>query len=311
MRSARNPVRAVVPATSANLGPGFDTLGLAVGLHDVVEAQATSGGLEVSVTGEGADAVSRDENHLVIRAMRATFDMLGTAPAGLAVTCTNSIPHGRGLGSSAAAIVAGVLAARELVPHGATRLNKDAVLGLAAGIEGHPDNVAACLLGGVTIAWTSNGLVRAVPMDVHHAVRPVVCVPTTSLSTDEARGLLPELVPHEEAARNAGRAALLVEALTRRPDLLLDATEDILHQQYREPAMPGTLTLVHELRTRGLAAVVSGAGPSVLVLATDDQVVTAPKAWEVRALAVDRLGAVVSQSADPDSNDTVASRHGA
>ena len=304
-------VRVRVPATSANLGPGFDTLGLALDWHDVVTAtivdprSATGRDRDaradrrttVEVTGEGAGVVPDDDGHLVARSMRETFDLLRVRADHLRLRCENSVPHSRGLGSSAAAIVAGVLAARALA--GATDLSDDAVLALGARLEGHPDNVAACLLGGLTVAWTSQQRVRAVRLEVHPEVRAVVCVPAAVLSTEAARGLLPDAVPHADAARNAANAALLVEALTRRPELLLDATHDLLHQKYRAVAMPDSLALVDELRSLDLAAVVSGAGPSVLVLTArqDDTArvvdVAGPAGWQVRLLDVDRRGAVV------------------
>ena len=296
-------VRVTVPATSANLGPGFDALGLALELHDVVEAELTDGGFEVQVNGVGAGEVPLDGDHLVVRTMRAAFTSLGVEVAGLRVSCTNTIPQGRGLGSSAAAIVAGVLAARALV--GAPD-DAEAALALAADLEGHPDNVAPCLLGGLTIAWSSSGKAMAVALDVHRDVRPVVCVPAESLSTEAARGLLPASVPHAAAARNAGRAALLVEALTRRPDLLLDATEDELHQPYRAPAMPETLTLVKDLRERGVAAVVSGAGPSVLALTITGQRIGDVPGWQVLDLPVERRGAATTRSDGTDRYEMVA-----
>jgi homoserine kinase len=296
-------VRVTVPATSANLGPGFDALGLALELHDVVEAELTDGGIEVLVSGVGAGEVPLDGDHLVVRTMRAAFSSLGVDASGLRVNCTNTIPHSRGLGSSAAAIVAGVLAARALA--GAPD-DAGAALALAAELEGHPDNVAPCLLGGLTIAWSSSGKAMAVALDVHPDVRPVVFVPAESLSTEAARGLLPASVPHAAAARNAGRAALLVEALTRRPDLLLDATEDELHQPYRAPAMPETLALVKDLRGRGFAAVVSGAGPSVLALTVADQRIGDVPGWQVLDLPVERRGAVTTRSDGADRYEMVA-----
>lgn len=303
-----------VPATSANLGPGFDTLGLALDWHDVVTARvveqtptadgrptarSAGGRTTVEVSGEGAGVIPGDHHHLVARSMRETFDLLRVRADELELRCENSVPHGRGLGSSAAAIVAGVLAARALAAADTGQLPDDAVLALAARIEGHPDNVAACLLGGLTIAWTSHQRPRAVRLEVHPELRAIACVPEAPLSTAAARALLPAAVPHADAARNAAGAALLVEALTRRPELLLDATHDVLHQQYRAPAMPDSLALVAELRARGLAAVVSGAGPSVVVLSTgaDDLAsvveVTGQGSWQVRQLEVDRHGAVV------------------
>ena len=258
-----------VPATSANLGPGFDALGLALELRDVVRARREPAGtLAVHVTGEGETSVPRDASHLVVRAAHAAWDALGEPRAGLSLWCTNVVPHGRGLGSSAAAAVAGVLAARALA--GAPD-DPAAALAVATALEGHPDNAAAALLGGVTIAW-SGGSGPASPRAVRVApspdLRASVLVPDVELSTETARGLLPASVPHGDAALTAGRAALLVEALSRRPDLLLDATEDRLHQSYRAPAMPATAGLVTALRAQGWAAVVSGAGPSVLVLSS-------------------------------------------
>jgi homoserine kinase len=266
-----------VPATSANLGPGYDTLGLALSLHDEVEARVTSSGLSLSVSGEGAvDVAGAGEKHLVVRAMRAAFDELGGGqPPGIELRCVNRIPHGRGLGSSAAAISAGILAARALAGAPA---GPDDVLPLANALEGHPDNVAPCLYGGLTIAWLPGGAAggemsggsapgpraRAVRLTPLPEVRPVVLVAPAPVSTEVARGLLPDKVTHADAARNAGRAALLVAALTARPEALLDATEDLLHQDYRAPAMPATHDLVRRLRAIGVPAVVSGAGPSVL-----------------------------------------------
>ena len=287
-------VRVRVPATSANLGPGFDALGLALTLYDDVVVRVADEGLYVDVAGEGADSVPRTRRHLVVRALQAGFDALGGQPRGLEVVCANRIPHGRGLGSSAAAIVAGLTAARALVLGGEDQLDDAALLALAAEIEGHPDNVAACLLGGLTLAWTgSDGTARAVRLPVSPALRPVVFVPSTTSSTAKARRALPPTVPHADAARNAGRSALLVHALAADPELLFTATEDRLHQQYRAGAHPRTTGLVEALRADGVAAVVSGAGPSVLALAgpADDLAPYTPRGWTMEVPAVDRGGA--------------------
>lgn len=281
-------VRVRVPATSANLGPGFDAFGLALGLYDDVVARVGEGGIVVDVAGEGADDVPRDKRHLVIRSMRATFDVLGGQPRGIEIVCANRIPHGRGLGSSAAAIVAGVLAASSLVLGG---LPPAEVLALCTEIEGHPDNVAACLLGGLTLAWRTGSTVDAVRLPVAPDLAPVAFVPASRSSTSKARKLLPEVVPHADAATNAARAALLVEALGRRPDLLLPATEDLLHQPYRAEAMPRTATLVNALRDKGIPAVVSGAGPTVLAFGGAD--FPAGRGWTVLPLPVDPDGAQV------------------
>lgn len=288
------PVRVRVPATSANLGPGFDALGLALALYDDVVVRVADEGLYVDVAGEGADSVPRTRRHLVVRALQAGFDALGGQPRGLEVVCANRIPHGRGLGSSAAAIVAGLTAARALVLGGEETLDDAALLGLAAELEGHPDNVAACLLGGLTLAWAPDGgPARAVRLPVSARLRPVVFVPTTTSSTARARKALPETVPHADAARNAGRSALLVHALAADPELLFAATEDRLHQHYRASSQPRTAGLVEALRADGVPAVVSGAGPSVLAFAgpADDLGSYVPRGWSVEVLAVDQGGA--------------------
>jgi homoserine kinase len=299
-------VRVRVPATSANLGPAFDCAGLALTVHDELAFTLTDGGLEVVMTGEGADTLPADESHLVVRAFRAACAELGWTPAGLRIVTRNGIPQGRGMGSSAAAVVAGVLGAWALCPTVDT-VDQDAVLRLVTEIEGHPDNVAACLLGGATLSWMGDAGARADRLAVSDEVLPVVLVPGTTLSTHVARGLLPELVPHADAAFNAGRAGLLVHALTTAPELLLEATEDRLHQAQRGAAMPASHDLVGRLRAAGHAAVVSGAGPSLLVLTRrhpgDRDAGTAvrvdgirelvPAGWQVLPLEIDRAGATV------------------
>jgi homoserine kinase len=295
------PAVVTVPATSANLGPGFDCLGLALALYDevVVTAGDPADGdhVDVAVQGEGAGSLPADAQHLVVRAVHAALDAMHAAHPPLSLSCTNRIPHGRGLGSSAAAVVAGLLAGRGLVADGRQRLPDDRVLSLASEMEGHPDNAAACLLGGLTLAWSDDAGVHAVRLEPRPDLRAAVLVPATQLATETARGLLPAAVPHADAVHAAGRAALLVAALTGVPavdGILLPATEDRLHQGYREPAMPETLALVAALRAAGHAAVVSGAGPTVLVLATGQApAVDAPPGWQVLTLDPDRTGARV------------------
>jgi homoserine kinase len=263
------PTRVRVPATSANLGPGFDAFGLALTLYDDVVAQVSDdAGIRVDVHGEGADTVPRDHRHLVAKAMLRGFDALGGRPRGVDLVCANRIPHGRGLGSSSAAIIAGLLLARALVVGGDERLPDAALLELAVTLEGHPDNVASCLYGGVVVAFTrSSGETDVLRLSAAPGIVPVVCVPSTAVPTKKSRALLPETVPHADAAFNAARAALLVPALTGRPDLLLEATDDRLHQPYRRAAYPRTGDLVAKLRAVGIPAAVSGAGPTVLALA--------------------------------------------
>jgi homoserine kinase len=288
-------VRVRVPATSANLGPAFDSAGLALTRHDVLEFAVRDGGLTVEMRGEGAATLPTDESHLVVRAFRAACAELGWLPPGLSVVAENAIPQGRGMGSSAAAVVAGIVGAWALCP-GVDGIDDDAVLRLATELEGHPDNVAPCLLGGATVSWMAAGGARAARLAVHPDVRPVVLVPDGTLSTHVARGLLPDVVPHADAAHNAGRAALLVHALTTDPTLLLEATDDRLHQRQRAEAMPESIALVDRLRDAGHAAVVSGAGPSVLVLTlagAGDLAAFVPEAWTVHPLEVDADGATV------------------
>jgi homoserine kinase len=259
-------VRVRVPATTANLGPGYDSLGLALGLYDDVVVRVAETDLQIDIAGEGADTLPRDERHLLVRSMRAAFDLLGGQPRGLEVVCANRIPHGRGLGSSSAAIVAGLMAARAVTIGGPERLDDAGLLALASELEGHPDNVAPCLLGGFTIAWTDEDRARAVRLDPAEGLVPVVFVPSQPVLTETARGLLPKQVPHADAAFNAARSALLVAAVTTDPKLLFAATEDRLHQDYRAPAMPASAALIGALRAEGVPAVVSGAGPTVLAL---------------------------------------------
>jgi homoserine kinase len=316
MNTARTSVRIRVPATSANLGPAFDCAGLALSCADDLEFTVTDGGLSVEMTGEGADALPTDESHLVVRAFRAACDELGWTPPGLRLATTNAIPQGRGMGSSAAAVVGGVFGAWALCPDvGAIDLG--AVLRLADRFEGHADNVAACLHGGVTLAWDGDDGPVAERLDVDPRIQPLLLVPGSTLSTTAARGLLPELVPHGDASFNAGRSALLVAALTWDPGLLLPATEDRLHQRQRAAAMPDSLALVDRLRAEGLAAVVSGAGPSVLVLTgrhpgddlvdfTDGVAVRrvaglTPPGWRLLPLSVDGTGARVLSGAQVSS----------
>ncbi|WP_101832253.1 homoserine kinase [Frankia canadensis] len=339
-------VRVRVPATSANLGPGFDSFGLALALHDEVEVTVTASGLSVDAT--GADEVAQDETHLVVRAIRATFDLLGRPQPGLALRCANRIPHGRGLGSSAAAIVAGVVAGAALTHDdlgpgfesasraapgtgdagtGAggrdgdaageaveaavgSRGESDWMLRLAGEIEGHPDNVAAALEGGFTVAWQDPDGARCLRVEPFDGLRPVVFVPTVRQSTRESRGALPERIGLPDAAHTLGRAALLALALSaaepagasRRAELLLRATEDRLHQPYRLPAVPGTAELVAGLRALGIPATLSGSGPSVLALAVSGQqaataVGAAGADFSVAPLTVDRVGARITRFA--------------
>lgn len=282
------PVRVRVPATSANLGPGYDSFGLALSRHDEVTASVTGAGLVIELADDDTEQLALDETHLVVRSMRACFELLGGQPPGLWLHCVNRIPHGRGLGSSAAAIVAGVELARGLHRDGRQLLDDAEALALASELEGHPDNVAACLLGGLTVAWLEQGVGRAIRLSPA-GIRPVLFVPPERSATRAARAALPAQVPHADAAFNLARAALLPLALSGRPELLLTATEDRLHQCYRASGMPASLRLVEQLRSQQIAAVVSGAGPAVLALTVGEQAEQAaagcPAGWECAVLS--------------------------
>ena len=296
-----------VPATTANLGPGYDSLGLALALHDTLTVESLeTDELLFELRGEGAETLPQDASHLVIRAMEAAFERLGFRHGGLKVTADNVNPHGRGLGSSASAVVAAVSAANAMVPE-AHRRGRDWILQLTSEIEGHPDNVAPAIFGGLALSWQDSDQYSSTSATVVDSVIPVVAVPDFELSTEAARALLPASVGHHAAAMNAGRAALLIHALTHKPEFLLAGTEDYLHQSYRAEAMRPSAALIGALRAAGHAAVVSGAGPTVLVLANGEAEAAAAVAfigefnaantpdiaWRVLKLAVDVEGAKV------------------
>jgi len=260
-------IKVSVPATSANLGPGYDSLALALELRDEVTAELNSENkVSVMITGEGAGILPNDHTHLIAKTIIQTAQVFDLEIGGFTLDCKNAIPQGRGLGSSAAAVIAGLTIARELLD---LEIDDDFVLQTATKIEGHPDNASACLLGGLTISWeTENGEVNTRAMNVNQAIIPVVGIAKTELATEKARGLIPTQVPHSDAVYNSARTALLVAALVADPGSLLDATSDKLHQQYRRPAYPESMELVDLLRKNNVAACISGAGPTVLALTT-------------------------------------------
>jgi len=284
------PMQVQVPATSANLGPGFDCLGLALSMFDRYIAQVQDEpGVDIDVAGEGADDVARNEKNLVIKAMYKGFEFLGGKPRGIALRQLNVIPHGRGLGSSASAIVGGLSLARALVLGGNERMSLEDMLVLANEMEGHPDNVAAAIFGNANIAWQDlqrgHMVAQSVNIDVDPRISGLAFIPATAVATSKARKMLPETLPHADAVRNTSNAALLVHALQHRPDLLHTATADFLHQSYRKEAMPQSFALLTKLRDAGVAAFISGAGPTVLVLHTGGPA----EAEELRRAAGDKF----------------------
>lgn len=264
---------AVVPASSANLGPGFDSLGLALSLYDEIQAETTESGLVIEVTGEGAGQVPDDESHLVVRAIRRGLAAGGVSVSGLNIKCRNVIPHSRGLGSSAAAVVGGLAVANGLIAQsGSQPLTLDQLVQLSSEFEGHPDNASAAVLGGAVVSWTEPGPVyAAAPLALHPDIHLFPAIPQVRSSTAETRAVLPEQIAHKDATFNVSRAALLVVALTQRPDLLMAATEDVMHQPQRAAAMPASAEYLAMLRRSGVAAVLSGAGPAVIAFSTEPE----------------------------------------
>ena len=294
-----------VPATSANLGPGYDCMGLALGWEDVIDVQAAprrnpeAAQLSVEITGQGAGTLPTDASHLVISLVQRILAARGYALPDLHLRAHNTIPHSRGMGSSAAAVATAVVTASQLLPEG---LSPEEQLQIGSRIEGHPDNYVPALRGGVALSWEDDRRFATVPLQPHPELRTVLAVPDFEQSTEAARDLLPAQVPHQEAARNSARSALLVHALTTDPAVLLQATEDALHQEYRRSAFPASMELVDRLRAAGHAAVISGAGPSVLVLTSGDDAAQAAggligaqpgETWTPAILPISTTGATV------------------
>jgi len=257
-----------VPATSANLGPGFDALGLALALYNEVVAEERDG-VTVTIDGEGADRLARDAHNVVARGVRLAYEAAGRPFKGCALACVNRIPVARGLGSSAAAWVGGLAAGNALL---GSPLSRDALLGLAARAEGHPDNVAAAVFGGLTVSCGTPQGVTAVTLPVPKNLAWVVLVPEVTSATAEARALLPRSVPREDAVFNVQRVALLLAGLqTALPAALSVALEDRLHQPYRLKLFPWMPTVAAAARAAGaLGCVLSGAGPSLLAVVDGD-----------------------------------------
>lgn len=290
-----------MPASSANLGPGFDSIGMALGVWDTCRVTALAEpGLHIEVSGEGSASVARDETHLVVRSMRRAWAELGVeAPPGLALECHNSVPHGRGMGSSATAIVAGIVAAQSLACE--SEVDLTFANNLAARLEGHPDNASASVFGGATVSFSDDPLLgtTTLRLRVHPDVVPVVFAPEVQLSTAKARSVLPTHVRLGDAAANTARAAALVHALEHAPEHLIAATRDWLHQEPRRASYAASMALVDTLRASGHAAAISGAGPSVLALAlrpvVESVAAHVPEGWRVLTPGIPERGAQVTR----------------
>jgi homoserine kinase len=252
-----------VPATIANLGPAFDALGVAIAVYNTVSAELSSEPL-VTVSGSGEDGLPQDATNLVYRAASAIAQRAGRRTA-FRVHCRNDIPPGRGLGSSAAAIVGGAVAANEALSR---PVNRDELLDLVWHLEGHPDNVAPALLGGVVLTVATDGMLRWTRIVPAWEAALVVAIPEFTVATEQARAVLPQRVPFADAVANVSRTAWLVAAmLTGRPELLATAMEDRLHQPYRRSLVPGMEDAFVAARQAGAyAAALCGSGPSVLAV---------------------------------------------
>jgi homoserine kinase len=292
-------LRCAAPATVANLGPGFDTLALAVEVRNevVVETEAEPA---VVVRGEGAGEVPEDASNLVFRSMTYLSRELGRPLPQFRMESENRIPLQRGLGSSASAVVSGLVLADRLLEAG---LDPDRLLELAADLEGHPDNVAACLQGGLVVAYLSRDGWRAERLEASPGLRPVLLVPEHERTlTVDARRVLPRDVPLADAAFNLGRTALTVRALTERPELLGAALEDRLHQSRRLALAPSARGLFEDLRERGIPACVAGAGPSLLIFDGGAPLPDLGPGWRLLRPEIAREGAVLDGSADGDGD---------
>lgn len=291
-----------VPASSANLGPGYDTLGIALSLYDTVEVEVIKSGLEVEIFGEGADELPRDGSHLVVKAIRSALKAADASVTGLRVVCNNTIPQSRGLGSSASAAVAGVAAGNALA---GSPLSGAQLVQLSSAFEGHPDNAAASVLGNAVVSWTTVPVdghslpeYRAATLDVHPSIKATALVPNFHASTQAVRRVLPSHVTHADAAFNVSRTAVNVAALTSYPELLWEGTRDRLHQPYRADVLPVTAEWVNRLRNRGYAAYLSGAGPTVMVLHTEEieeSILDDARAQGLRVLELSVAGPVTAE----------------
>ena len=293
-------VHVSVPATSANLGPGFDALGLALALRNEAWIEE-SDAVAVEVEGEGADRLGADPDNVVVRGARMAFEAAGRPFRGVRLRCRNRIPLARGLGSSAAAWVAGLAGANALL---GDPIDRDGLLALAARAEGHPDNVAAALLGGLAVSCVDGARVLALSLPVAARIRWVALVPEAESSTRQARAVLPEAVPHRDAVFNVQRVSLLLAALgAGREDLIAAGMQDRLHQPYRARLFPWMETVQAAAGRAGAAGcALSGAGSALIaaVVGPPEPVAAAMEAalaghrvkGRAHVLAVDTAGAV-------------------
>lgn len=295
-------IKVTIPATTANVGPGFDCLGIALTLYNEIEVEETEEGLLIEVEGRDRDKIDTDENNLVYQSMLKTFDKVGYSSKGLRIKQYNNIPIARGLGSSAACIVGGVVAANKLCGE---PLSQQEVLDIAVEIEGHPDNVAPALLGGVVVSCYDKDKTTYVRFPVKEGLKFIVAIPEVVLSTKASRGVLPQKVSFKDAVFNVGKSSLLVAALmSGELDKITSALEDRLHQPYRIGLMDSLKSLFQEAKSREIKQLfLSGAGPSVIYLTWDSGkdknqeefyriIRSMPEEWSIKALKGDNKGTV-------------------
>jgi homoserine kinase len=296
--SPEQHVVVLAPATSANLGSAFDTAGLALDWWNTLRVSVIDGdpgSVTLEVSGEGAESIAPARDNLLLEAMTRFSKEAGIALPALSLELEIGFPLGRGFGSSSAGIALGLIAAREITE---ADISDSDLFELASQIEGHPDNVAACLFGGATLCWNEQGAIRCHPADVHPDLAAFALVSPAPMGTKVARAILPPTVPFADATWTAGRAALLPLALAGAFDLLKPATNDVLHQRRRLAAWPDATRALDVLRARGHAAFVSGAGPSLLVLCEREQLPQVQRdaeaacegaaGWRLQPLAISR-----------------------
>ncbi|MDE2779765.1 MAG: homoserine kinase [Chloroflexota bacterium] len=281
------PIEVLAPATTANLGPGFDCLGMALDLWNRLEVlpagSPSEGNVLVEISGEGADELATDESNLTFRSMRFLFDEAGIAMPPLRLRCHNAIPLSRGMGSSAAAITGGLAAANALCDN---PFSDNELLEMAATIEGHPDNVAAAVLGGLQLVVSDGPQLYAAPIPVPEDVQAVLLIPESRIATADARAVLPGQVSMADAVFNMGRVALLVAGMALdRPQYLDVATQDRLHQPYRQPLFPAIKVIFAAARDAGaLGVFLSGSGSTVLALTRGREMTVAYEMFEAARL---------------------------
>lgn len=288
-------IKVKVPATSANLGPGFDTLGLALNLYNTFSFEEISNGLEIN----GCDPLYANEENLVYTSMMKTFDKIGYKPRGIRIDMSTDIPISRGLGSSAACILGGVIGANELAK---ASLSKDEILDIATEIEGHPDNIAPALFGGLVVSVMEDNNIYYNKMNIANGIKFVALIPDFTLSTTKAREVLPSTINYKDGVYNVGRVSLLLSVLSNgRFELLEAALDDKLHQPYRKRLIPRFDKILNKCYELGcLGAYLSGAGPTLMTIIKDNDKSFTTKikdylnsinySWDVKELHLDLSG---------------------